>query len=177
MARILTADIDTDARSKADQSLGGPIPIGRGLDRGHERRRERRHDLAPRAVEVSKWDGFRNESSPLGVLMDLSAGGARIDCDASDADGIVAGSHLRVRLQLPDAAGISPFVHAGTDGEGSNPMSIEPANSWTGWMEVARVSPPTAGYGKVELAGRLLDMADLDRGMLKLYLSIHPLAA
>ena len=42
-------------------------------------------------------------------------------------------------------------------------------------MAVCRVQP--IGYDEVELAGRLLDMEDMDRGMLGLYLSTQPLAA
>jgi hypothetical protein len=42
-------------------------------------------------------------------------------------------------------------------------------------MEVARVI--NLPEGRCEIGGRLLDMQDLDRGMLKLYLSVQPLAA
>ena len=41
---------------------------------------------------------------------------------------------------------------------------------------MARVRP-VAGRDEVEIAGRLVDMADTDRGMLGLYLSTQPLAA
>ncbi len=43
-------------------------------------------------------------------------------------------------------------------------------------MEVARVRS-VIGRDEVEVAGRLVDMADTDRGMLGLYLSTQPLAA
>jgi hypothetical protein len=42
-------------------------------------------------------------------------------------------------------------------------------------MAVCRVID--AGGGEFEIAGRLLDMEEMDRGMLCLYLSTQPLAA
>ena len=42
-------------------------------------------------------------------------------------------------------------------------------------MTVSRVSP--LGADHCEIAGRLVDMEELDRGMLGLYLSTQPLAA
>jgi hypothetical protein len=43
-------------------------------------------------------------------------------------------------------------------------------------MSIARVLPTTR-KDEVELAGRLVDMDEMDRGMLGLYLSTQPLAA
>jgi hypothetical protein len=42
-------------------------------------------------------------------------------------------------------------------------------------MAVCRVRD--TGDGEVEVAGRLLDMEEIDRGMLGLYLSTQPIAA
>jgi hypothetical protein len=44
-----------------------------------------------------------------------------------------------------------------------------------GWLAVARVD--RVSEKQVELAGRLVDMDEMDRGMLGLYLSTQPLAA
>jgi hypothetical protein len=42
-------------------------------------------------------------------------------------------------------------------------------------MAVSRVS--SVGKGQAEVAGRLVDMDEMDRGMLGLYLSTQPMAA
>ena len=75
---------------------------------------------------------------------------------------------IRVRIELPAYAGISPFVDT-TKGE------AQPANEWVGWMSIARVQQ--VDDETVDVAGRLVDMDDMDRGMLGLYLSTQPLAA
>jgi hypothetical protein len=69
---------------------------------------------------------------------------------------------------LPDYAGISPFIDASSS-------DMKPRRDWIGWMAVARVQK--ADNGEYNVAGRLVDMEDLDRGMLSLYLSTQPLAA
>ena len=74
---------------------------------------------------------------------------------------------IRVRLELPTYAGICPFVD--TSGE-----KMEPRKDWVGWMTVARVQQVGKQF---EVAGQLVDMEDIDRGMLGLYLSTQPLAA
>lgn len=147
--------------SSDDQAL---TLTDRALPLGFERRRDRRHDLAPRGVVVERWDGFRQAGTPLGRMVDLSAGGVQIEANTDD---IRPGTHLRLRLRLPNVAGISPFV--------DTKSGMQPCNEWVGWMEVARVVD--RGDGTSLLGGRLLDMEELDRGMLKLYLSIQPLAA
>jgi hypothetical protein len=131
---------------------------------GFDRRRDRRHDLSLRDVIVERWDGYRNEARHLGRLVDLSAGGVRIECEPGEFH---PATHLRLRLRLPEVSGLRPFANAA---EG-----LEPSNEWVGWMEVARVI--NLPEGRCEIGGRLLDMQDLDRGMLKLYLSVQPLAA
>ena len=53
-----------------------------------------------------------------------------------------------------------------------------PKKEWVGWMSIARVLPVNEQtQDEVEVAGRLVDMDETDRGMLKLYLSTQPLAA
>lgn len=135
--------------------------------RGNERRVHRRHDLEGREITIERVAGGRQsklESKSLGRLVDLSAGGVRLrttDCTAS------VGSQIRVKIELPTFAGISPFVdHSGP--------RIRPKREWTGWMTVVRVKP--MGH-EVELGCRLEDIDELDRGMLSLYLSTQPLAA
>jgi hypothetical protein len=132
---------------------------------GRERRQHRRHDLETLGVSIERWEPFRQTAAPLGRIVDLSASGIRIRCEAS-AD-FQPNSQVRVRMELPAFAGISPFIDA------SGPQ-VQPKREWIGWLSVSRVH--SAG-NEVELAGRLVDMDDLDRGMLGLYLSTQPLAA
>lgn len=130
-----------------------------------ERRRHRRHDLEPQGITVQRWDGGRGVGRAMGRLVDLSAGGIRIR--SAEAD-IRPDQQVRVRLTLPAYAGICPFVDTS---EGV----AKPKTEWVGWLAVTRVTP--AGLGEVEVAGRLVDMEELDRGMLGLYLSTQPMAA
>jgi hypothetical protein len=133
---------------------------------GHERREHRRHDLEQQGIAVERFDGSRKAGATFGQLVDLSAGGARIRVKGAS---VKPDSQIRVRLSLPEYAGISPFISS-ADGQAS------PKKEWVGWMAVARVFP-VAGSKDVDVAGRLVDMEDMDRGMLKLYLSTQPLAA
>lgn len=130
-----------------------------------DRREHRRHDLDQQEIRVERWDGTRRVGKPFGKIVDLSAGGVRIRTDQKT---VRVDNQIRVRLELPAYAGIHPFI----DSSGSN---LEPRREWVGWMAVARVQP--IGDEQVDVAGRLVDMDDLDRGMLKLYLSTQPLAA
>ena len=113
---------------------------------------------------VNRWDASRRSAAPLGFLMDLSAGGARIRTDQAN---IKPDSQIRVRLELPEYAGISPFI--------DNSEGLKPKREWVGWMAVTRVAP--VDDRRVDVAGRLVDMDEIDRGMLGLYLSTQPLAA
>lgn len=132
-----------------------------------ERREHRRHDLEQQNISVQRWDaGRRAAGTVLGRIVDLSAGGVRI---RTSERALRPDSQVRVRLELPAYAGISPFVDTAA---GRNP---QPKSEWVGWMAVCRVRP--VGDGEVEVAGRLLDMEEIDRGMLGLYLSTQPLAA
>src|SRR5687767_5777274 len=75
--------------------------------KGHERREFRRHDLEQQGIAVDRWDGSRKNGKTFGQLVDLSAGGVRIRTTASN---VKPDSQIRVRLTLPEYAGISPFI-------------------------------------------------------------------
>ena len=130
-----------------------------------ERREFRRHDLEQQGIAVDRYDGSKRSGKTFGQLVDLSAGGARIRTTAAN---VKPDSQIRVRLTLPDYAGICPFV----DTTGNE---AKPKKEWVGWMAVSRVLPVDGK--QVDIAGRLIDMEEMDRGMLKLYLSTQPLAA
>ena len=142
----------------------GRFQIKSSAPKGAERRRHRRHDLEQQAIPVLRFDGARS-SETLGRLVDISAGGVRIRTKEAK---VRPDNQIRVRLQLPAYAGICPFV----DTSAGQP---KPKQEWVGWMAVARVKQ-VAGQ-EYEVAGSLIDMEDMDRGMLGLYLSTQPLAA
>ena len=129
-----------------------------------ERREHRRHDLEGQQIIVERWDGERRGGRPVGTLMDLSAGGVRFRTQSKE---LRPDTQIRVRLSLPEYAGISPFIDT-TDG-------VKPRREWVGWMTIARVNK--IDNKSVDVAGRLNDMEEMDRGMLGLYLSTQPLAA
>lgn len=131
-----------------------------------DRREHRRHDMEQQGIQVSRWDGTKRAPKEFGRLVDLSAGGVRIRTNQTN---VKPDGQIRVRLELPAYAGISPFIDASSE-------TPQPKREWVGWMSIARVRP-SAKQGEVELAGRLVDMDDMDRGMLGLYLSTQPLAA
>ena len=130
-----------------------------------ERRRHRRHDMEQQGIAVERWDGARRVSQPFGRLVDLSASGVRVRTNEA---GVRADNQIRVRLELPAYAGICPFIDTTAD-------SPRPKREWVGWMAVSRVDKVTAD--QFDVAGMLVDMEDMDRGMLGLYLSTQPLAA
>jgi hypothetical protein len=132
---------------------------------GSERREHRRHEMDHQGISVERWDGGRRIGKPFGQLVDLSAGGVRIRTEQKN---IKADGQIRVRLELPDYAGISPFI---STQEGQ----MQPKREWVGWMSIARVQK--VQDGSFDVAGRLVDMDEIDRGMLGLYLSTQPLAA
>src|SRR2546421_11414722 len=129
-----------------------------------ERRSHRRHDLEQQGIDIERFDSAR-QSEVLGQIVDLSPGGVRIR--TKDA-GVRVDSQIRIRIELPTYAGIHPFVDVAT-GE------PQPKREWVGWMAVSRVQ--RIGPNTFELGGRLVDMEEMDRGMLGLYLSTQPLAA
>lgn len=128
-----------------------------------ERRRYRRHDFEERNLTLDRFDPTRQVAEPIGEVVDLSAGGVRVRTDDTD---IKPDTQIRVRLRLPVYAGISPFIERG--------MTLKPRNEWVGWMSVRRVRQVD---GQTEVAGELMEMEDIDRGMLSLYLSTQPMAA
>ena len=132
-----------------------------------ERREHRRHDLEQQGIAVERYDGPRQAGNDrfLGRLVDISAGGVRI---RTSSPNVRPDAQIRVRLQLPTYCGISPFIDTASD----HPA---PKQEWIGWVAVCRVTP--VGDGSFEIGARLLDMEDMDRGMLGLYLSTQPLAA
>jgi hypothetical protein len=142
-----------------DASFGSKLPA-------IERREHRRHDFDQQDIIVERWDGTRRAGQPFGQIIDLSAGGVRIRTEHKN---VKADQQIRVRLELPAFAGICPFVDSAcSDG-------LRPKREWVGWMAVTRVHP--VGDRHTDVAGRLVDMEELDRGMLGLYLSTQPLAA
>jgi len=132
---------------------------------GAERREHRRHDLEQQGITIDRWDGARRGGETFGRIVDLSAGGVRIRTDNTT---IRPDQQVRVRIELPAYAGICPFIDASAN-------QLQPKREWVGWMAVARVSK--CDEGQVDIAGRLVDMDEMDRGMLGLYLSTQPLAA
>jgi hypothetical protein len=134
---------------------------------GAERREFRRHDMEQQGIAVDRWDGAKRAPKEFGRIVDLSAGGVRIRTKQTN---VRADGQIRLRMELPTYAGICPFV----DTSGSEP---QPKREWVGWLSIARVRPTQENNGEVEVAGRLVDMDEMDRGMLGLYLSTQPLAA
>ena len=133
--------------------------------RHRDRREYRRHDLEQQGITIDRWDIRAEGKLAFGRVVDLSAGGVRV---RTRQPGIRPDQQIRVRLELPPFAGISPFII----NRGGRP---QPAREWVGWMTVIRVHP--LGNGEFEVAAKLMDMEEIDRGMLGLYLSTQPLAA
>lgn len=133
--------------------------------KGSERREHRRYELGGQTLSVNRWDGRRREAMDFGYLVDLSAGGVRV---RTNQPNIKQDHQIRVRLEMPSYAGICPFVEA-KEGQ------AKPKNEWIGWMAVSRVSKTSDS--QYDICGRLIDMDEMDRGMLGLYLSTQPLAA
>jgi hypothetical protein len=130
-----------------------------------ERRRYRRHDLEQQGITVERWDGARQSSESFGRLIDISANGVRV---RTRRPSVRTDNQIRVRLSLPAFAGICPFVDTTT-------AEPRPKGEWTGWLAVNRVQKTMTG--EYDIAGTLVDMEEMDRGMLGLYLSTQPLAA
>jgi hypothetical protein len=133
-------------------------------EQAEERREYRRHDMEEQDVQIQRFDGVR-QAYALGRIIDLSCGGVRL---RTTQQNLRPDQHIRVRLELPDYAGIYPFV----DTSGQEP---QPRRDWVGWMSITRVIP--VNDRESDVAGRLVDMHEFDRGMLGLYLSTQPMAA
>jgi hypothetical protein len=134
---------------------------------GDERREHRRHDMEQQGIAVDRWDGTKRAPKEFGRIVDLSAGGIRIRTNQKN---VKADGQIRVRLELPSYAGICPFVD-------TTAPDVQPKKEWVGWMSIARVREVQDEQNEYEVAGRLVDMDEMDRGMLGLYLSTQPLAA
>jgi hypothetical protein len=130
-----------------------------------ERREHRRHDMEGQEISVDRWEGGNRAGKSFGKIVDISAGGVRI---RTSQQNVKADNQIRVRLELPSYAGICPFI-------ASSGKSLTPKSEWVGWMSVARVKK--INKDEYDVAGRLVDMDEIDRGMLGLYLSTQPLAA
>jgi hypothetical protein len=134
--------------------------------KGSDRRIHRRHDMEPQGITVERIDANRRKSEKLGDIVDISAGGVRIRTREAK---FTPDNQVRVRLELPAYAGICPFVDTSSSDQPT------PKREWTGWLSIARVQQ--IGNDNYDVAGRLVDMEEMDRGMLSLYLSTQPLAA
>lgn len=142
----------------------GRFQIKSSAPKGVERRRHRRHDMEQQGITMERWAGAGRAAEAFGRIVDLSAGGVRVRTKEAN---VRADNQIRVRLTLPDYAGICPFV----DTSAGQP---QPTREWVGWMAVARVQQAGEEF---EVSGSLIDMEEMDRGMLGLYLSTQPLAA
>lgn len=146
--------LDAEVKSDVVRMSIGPVA---------ERRKCRRHDLEQRELSVQRWDAARQTGTSIGQIVDLSASGMKFKTRSA---AFRTDSHIKVRLDLPAYAGIAPFFGA-EDQSGRT--------DWAGWLVVTRVQKSfDGGY---EVAGRLMDMDEMNRGMLGLYLSTQPLAA
>jgi hypothetical protein len=132
---------------------------------GYERREFRRHDIESMHITVERWDGDKTRPRPFGTILDISAGGIRLRTRQKN---VRPEQNIRIRLELPNSAGISPFISA-------DHGHLEPTSQWVGWIKVTRVEQTDDGY--VDVAGRLEDMNECSRGMFSLYLSTYPMAA
>src|SRR5438552_1394512 len=105
------------------------VPTGNfpGPHPAAERRRHRRHDLERQEILVERWDGARQTSQPFGKLIDISAGGVKL---RTAKRAVRSDNQVRVRLELPDYAGICPFI----DTTSNEPR---PKREWIGWMSVS----------------------------------------
>ena len=153
-----------DTADATDSSNTDSTSEHSSLDIRFERRAHRRFDMEHANTPIERWDGRRDSRLVFGRILDLSAGGIRL---RTRQTGIRADQQIRVRLELPNNGGIHPFVDTST-GE------PRPSGEWVGWLAVSRVKQVGDA---VEVAGKLVDMEELDRGMLGLYLSTQPLAA
>ena len=135
------------------------------ISSGADRREHRRHDLENQDIPIDRWESGKRGGKTFGKLVDISAGGVRI---RTSEENVKPDHQIRVRLELPSYAGISPFI-------ASNGKNLSPRSEWVGWMTVSRVAK--VSKEQFDVAGRLVDMDEIDRGMLGLYLSTQPLAA
>src|SRR5271156_6786334 len=105
-------------KERGAMNQSNPFMIGR------DRRQHRRHDFDQQGVSVQRWDAQKLAAKPLGKILDISAGGVRFQ--TSDGN-VRPDQQIRVRLELPTYAGISPFIAPST-------MGLEPKPDWVGWI-------------------------------------------
>lgn len=141
-------------------------PLGQTSKTGSERRIHRRHTMETRNVAVKQIDRRGGNAVEFGQLMDISASGVRVRIPA--ANPVQAQRQIRLRIELPAFGMIAPFID-------TSHRRVQPSNCWTGWVEVCRVHSVDEHH--CDVAGRILDMRDMERGMLGLYLSTQPMAA
>jgi PilZ domain len=156
-SELLSSEVMAEVSGTSAMSIFGPRPKV-------DRRKHRRTDLEMSDISVERWDGPKVGGRSFGQVLDLSASGIRVRTTQPD---LRVGAQIRIRLRLPVYAGISPFV--ADDGTGA------PSNEWCGWMTIVRVQK--SSDTEFDIGGRLVDMRDIDRAMLGLYLSAQPLAA
>jgi hypothetical protein len=133
------------------------------LTRNAERRKHRRHDLSDQDLPVYAVVSGSPADTARGTLLDISSGGIKF---ATQSSAIHPTSRISVQLTLPSFAGIKPFI---------GKFDEQPTTNWQGEMQVTRVD--RRDDGSYEIAGRLMEMSDGERGLLGLYLSTQPLAA
>ena len=75
---------------------------------------------------VDRWDVGQRWGRSFGRIVDLSASGVRI---RTSQENVKSDHQIRIRLELPAFAGISPFIHA-------REKALTPKNEWVGWMTV-----------------------------------------
>src|SRR3954467_14957758 len=102
---MLTAEMNTPAETSNEANYT--------LRLSPERRAHRRADMEDRGITVQRWDGNHRAAKAFGTLVDISAGGVRI---RTDQQAIRADHQIRLRLELPEYAGISPFIDQGLKG-------------------------------------------------------------
>lgn len=161
---VASGDANSDLSEQETETEAG--------DDGHlrmkidfDRRAHRRFDVENWGVSMERWDGRRDSPLVFGKVMDLAVGGVRLRTRQAN---VRVDQQIRVRLELPNHGGISPFIDLSSG-------QARPAKEWVGWLAVSRVNE--IGEGMFDIAGKLVDMQAMDQGMLGLYLSTQPLAA
>lgn len=150
------------AARKINSSVSHEVPY-MTLSRNAERRKHRRHDLADQELPVYAVINGTPADTARGTLMDLSSGGIKF---VTQSNAIRPMSRISLHLSLPSFAGIKPFI---------GKFDEQPTTEWQGEMQVTRVD--RREDGSYEIAGRLMDLSEGERGLLGLYLSTQPLAA
>ena len=129
-----------------------------------ERREHRRHDMENQSIPVrSMRKAVATPAKTSATIVDISAGGVRI---RTSQQNVKPDNQIRVRLELPAYAGICPFI-------ASQGKSLAPKSEW-GRLDVRRPRQQNQQRRMYDVAGRLVDMDEMDRGMLGLYLSSAP---